>query len=172
MGLFAFYLIHCGACRLLSDEAKHEKALASAKEVGDSRQQEFEQQLELATESAEERVVQAEQRQAQAMAATADAKREVATAEDKVRELEDHVWRLEQGRGGAAEGTIQDAAQLASENFSLRQRLAQVEAEKAQVLEATPEQQADAIAQQLGMAMKLRQGSGNDDDEQRAAARA
>ena len=129
MGLFAFYLIHCGACRLLSDEAKHEKALASAKEVGDSRQQEFEQQLELATESAEERVVQAEQRQAQAMAATADAKREVATAEDKVRELEDHVWRLEQGRGGAAEGTIQDAAQLASENFSLRQRLAQVEAE-------------------------------------------
>ena len=155
----------------MSDEAKHEKALASAKEVGDSRQQEFEQQLELATESAEERVVQAEQRQAQAMAATADAKREVATAEDKVRELEDHVWRLEQGRGGhsAAEGTIQDAAQLASENFSLRQRLAQVEAEKAQVLEATPEQQADAIAQQLGMAMKLRQGTGNDDDEQRAA---
>ena len=118
--------------------------------------QEFEQQLELATESAEERVVQAEQRQAQAMAATADAKREVATAEDKVRELEDHVWRLEQGRGGAAEGTIQDAAQLASENFSLRQRLAQVEAEKAQVLEATPEQQADAIAQQLGMTIMTR----------------
>ncbi len=99
----------------------------------------------------------ANQRADESAAATIESERSAARAatlaQSKLQELEDEVWRMRQA-GAAVSSPSQDHATQA-ELVSLRQKLAQAEAALRQVVDATPEQQADAIGQQLVMAMGL-----------------
>ena len=113
----------------------------------------------------------ANQRADQAAAATAESERSAARAaslaQSKLRESEDLVWRLRQA--GATESLLQDTA-MQAELADLRRKLTQSEAAMRQSLDATPEQQADAIAATLATAISLRQGMPGQDDMERLEA--
>ena len=93
----------------------------------------------------------ANQRADESAAATIESERSAARAatlaQSKLQELEDEVWRMRQARAAVSSPSQDHATQ--AEVVSLRQKVAQAEAALQQAVDATPEQQADAIGQQL-----------------------
>jgi len=161
--------------QLAHSQAAHDTRVQNVQDSFASELKERDEQLAALKQSSgdqSELLDLANQRADQSAAATVETERSAAraatVAQSKLRELEDEIWRLRQA--GAAVGAQPVDGATQAELADLRRKLAQSEAALRQAVDATPEQQADAIGQRLATAMGLHEDTAAKKDVERLNA--